>query len=223
MPNSVWSEDAFRSLLDEFSTDSFDVRDWKYEEEDFESEAEGYGVSDDDFAAAKRGLPRHLVGSFLRNCGIYAPLPNSASCAGLCIGTLNLIAQAKTGSRKTLAFGIPILEHISDNIEERFPKVVCMAPRTLVLAPIRELEKQAEKEIKGSAPYFNTVSAYGGVPYNMWQNVLSHAVDMVVGTPGIIIDLLNSNILNSGEVQYLVLDEADQMLAVGFEEDVEVM
>lgn len=96
-------------------------------------------------------------------------------------------------------------------------------PRVLVLAPTRELAKQVEKEIKESATYLSTVCVYGGVSYNVQQNALSRGVDVVVGTPGRIIDLVNGNSLQLGEVQYLVLDEADQMLAVGFEEDVEVI
>ena len=93
----------------------------------------------------------------------------------------------------------------------------------LVLAPTRELAKQVEKEIKESATYLNTVCVYGGVSYNIQQNALSRGVDVVMGTPGRIIDLINNGSLRLGEVQYLVLDEADQMLAVGFEEDVEVI
>jgi ATP-dependent RNA helicase DDX21 len=67
------------------------------------------------------------------------------------------------------------------------------------------------------------VCVYGGVSYNVQQNALSRGVDVVVGTPGRIIDLINGGSLQLGEVQYLVLDEADQMLAVGFEEDVETI
>ena len=96
-------------------------------------------------------------------------------------------------------------------------------PRVLVLAPTRELAKQVEKEIKESAPNLSTVCVYGGVSYITQQNALSRGVDVVVGTPGRIIDLINGNSLKLGEVEYLVLDEADQMLAVGFEEDVEVI
>lgn len=96
-------------------------------------------------------------------------------------------------------------------------------PRFLVLAPTRELAKQVEKEIKESAPYLNTVCVYGGVSYVTQQSALTRGVDVVVGTPGRIIDLINGNSLKLGEVQYLVLDEADQMLAVGFEDDVEVI
>ena len=93
----------------------------------------------------------------------------------------------------------------------------------MVLAPTRELAKQVEKEIKESAPNLSTVCVYGGVSYITQQNALSGGVDVVVGTPGRIIDLINGNSLKLGEVEYLVLDEADQMLAVGFEEDVEVI
>jgi len=96
-------------------------------------------------------------------------------------------------------------------------------PKALVLAPTRELAKQVEKEIQESAPYVKTVCVYGGVSYVTQQSALSRGVDVVVGTPGRIIDLLNGGSLTLSEVQYLVLDEADQMLAVGFEEDVEVI
>ena len=91
----------------------------------------------------------------------------------------------------------------------------------LVLAPTRELAKQVEKEIKESAPYLSTVCVYGGVSYTIQQNALTRGVDVVVGTPGRIIDLIEGRSLKLGEVEYLVLDEADQMLAVGFEEAVE--
>lgn len=77
--------------------------------------------------------------------------------------------------------------------------------------------------MKESAPYLSTICVYGGVSYNAQQNALSRGVDVVVGTPGRIIDLVKSKSLKLGEVEYLVLDEADQMLAVGFEEDVELI
>ncbi|RZR72178.1 hypothetical protein BHM03_00011037 [Ensete ventricosum] len=96
-------------------------------------------------------------------------------------------------------------------------------PRVLVLAPTRELAKQVEKEIDESAPYLSTVCVYGGVSYTVQKSALSRGVDVVVGTPGRIIDLINDNSLRLGEVDFLVLDEADRMLAVGFEEDVELI
>lgn len=94
-------------------------------------------------------------------------------------------------------------------------------PRALVLAPTRELAKQVEKEIQDSAPYLSTACVYGGMSYTAQQNALLRGVDVVVGTPGRLIDLIDRNNLKLGEVQFLVLDEADEMLKVGFEEDVE--
>lgn len=93
----------------------------------------------------------------------------------------------------------------------------------MVLAPTRELAKQVDKEIKESAPYLSTICVYGGVSYNTQQSALNRGVDVVVGTPGRIIDLIKNNSLRLAEIEFLVLDEADQMLAVGFEEDVEII
>lgn len=95
------------------------------------------------------------------------------------------------------------------------------APRALVLAPTRELAKQVEREFMESAPMLSTICVYGGVPISTQQRLLTRGVDVAVGTPGRIIDLINRGSLHLEEVRFLVLDEADQMLAVGFEEDVE--
>ncbi|KAE8706419.1 DEAD-box ATP-dependent RNA helicase 3 [Hibiscus syriacus] len=130
----------------------------------------------------------------------------------------DIIARAKTGTGKTLAFGIPIIKRLTEDATHRTSGRL---PRVLVLTPTRELAKQVEKEIKESASDLNTVCVYGGVSYSIQRNALSRGVDVVVGTPGRIIDLIESNYLKLGEVEYLVLDEADQMLAVGFEEAVE--
>lgn len=93
----------------------------------------------------------------------------------------------------------------------------------LVLAPTRELARQVEKEFYESAPTLDTLCVYGGSPISGQMNALDHGVDVVVGTPGRIIDLMKRGALNLSEVQVVVLDEADQMLAVGFEEAVEVI
>ncbi len=95
------------------------------------------------------------------------------------------------------------------------------APRALVLAPTRELAKQVEREFMESAPMLSTICVYGGVPISTQQRQLQRGVDIAVGTPGRIIDLIDRGSLQLQNVCFLVLDEADQMLAVGFEEDVE--
>lgn len=94
-------------------------------------------------------------------------------------------------------------------------------PLALVLAPTRELAKQVEKEFCDSAPNLDTICVYGGTPISSQMRQLDYGVDIAVGTPGRIIDLLNRGSLNLSEVQFVVLDEADQMLQVGFQEDVE--
>lgn len=93
----------------------------------------------------------------------------------------------------------------------------------LILAPTRELAKQVDKEFFESAPGLDTLCVYGGVPISRQMSSLDRGVDVVVGTPGRIIDLLKRGALNLAEIQFVVLDEADQMLNVGFAEDVETI
>lgn len=132
----------------------------------------------------------------------------------------DLIARAKTGTGKTLAFGIPILDRIIKENEKR-TRGYGRAPLSVVLAPTRELAKQVENELKESAPSIEVVCLYGGVSIETQVRQIQRGVDVAVGTPGRVIDLLDRGSLNLREVQYFVLDEADRMLAVGFEEDVE--
>lgn len=92
-----------------------------------------------------------------------------------------------------------------------------------MLAPTRELARQVEKEFRDSAPSLDTICVYGGTPIGRQMRELDYGVDIAVGTPGRIIDLLKRGALNLSEVQFVVLDEADQMLQVGFAEDVETI
>ncbi|KAL3735432.1 hypothetical protein ACJRO7_024547 [Eucalyptus globulus] len=109
------------------------------------------------------------------------------------------------------SFRDSILKHLTDGDEHRSLRCGRL-PRVLALAPTRELAKQVEKEIKESTPYLNTVCVYGGVSYITQQSVLSQGFDVVVRTPGRIIDLINGNSLKLGEVEFLVLDEVDQIM-----------
>ncbi|PSS00330.1 DEAD-box ATP-dependent RNA helicase [Actinidia chinensis var. chinensis] len=220
-PNSsVLSEEAFKGL-GRFDKNSLNVSDSEYESDTDTTTFSG-DESKDELAIANLGLPRLLVES-LESRGITSLFPIQRAVLVPALEGRDIIARAKTGTGKTLAFGIPIIKRLSEDDQEiRSPRRGRL-PRVLVLAPTRELAKQVEKEIKDSAPYLNTVCVYGGVSYNTQQNALSRGVDVVVGTPGRIIDLIKSSSLKLGEVQFLVLDEADQMLAVGFEEDVEMI
>ncbi|KAL5767014.1 hypothetical protein ACOSQ2_013797 [Xanthoceras sorbifolium] len=217
-PNSVLSEEAFKGLGD-FSKNStsFDSDD-----ENYDSQSDEVADGDDELALSKLGLPDRLVQS-LEKRGITHLFPIQRAVLVPALQGKDLIARAKTGTGKTLAFGIPILKRLTEDLEQTPSTRRGKLPKVLVLAPTRELAKQVDKEIKESAPYLNTVCVYGGVSYNTQQSALTRGVDVVVGTPGRIIDLIKTNSLRLGEIEYLVLDEADQMLAVGFEEDVETI
>ncbi|PWZ53621.1 DEAD-box ATP-dependent RNA helicase 3, chloroplastic [Zea mays] len=216
-PNSVLSEHAFKRL--QLGSDDEDG------EGPYGSDAdEGFEAGEGDneeLAIARLGLPDELVAT-LEKRGITHLFPIQRAVLIPALEGRDLIARAKTGTGKTLAFGIPMIKQLIEQDDGRITRRG-RTPRVLVLAPTRELAKQVEKEIKESAPKLGTVCVYGGVSYNVQQNALSRGVDVVVGTPGRIIDLINGGSLQLGEVQYLVLDEADQMLAVGFEEDVETI
>ncbi len=147
----------------------------------------------------------------------------------------DVVARAKTGTGKTLAFSLPIVEKFLREDEEennrgdedgegtRRRGSRDKRPRCIVLAPTRELAQQVEREIYSLAPSFETLTVYGGAPIGPQESKLRRGVDFVVGTPGRVMDLLNRGTLDLSRVQHVVLDEADQMLAVGFEEDVETI
>ncbi|KAK3145600.1 hypothetical protein QOZ80_3BG0255010 [Eleusine coracana subsp. coracana] len=218
-PNSVLSEHAFKRL--QLGRDDEDEEEYGSEGEEGGEAVVGFEGDKEELAIARLGLPDELVAT-LEKRGITHLFPIQRAVLIPALEGRDLIARAKTGTGKTLAFGIPMIKQLIEE-DDRQSMRRGRTPRVLVLAPTRELAKQVEKEIKESAPKLSTVCVYGGVSYNVQQNALSRGVDVVVGTPGRIIDLINGGSLQLGEVRYLVLDEADQMLAVGFEEDVETI
>eukprot|EP00250_Pteridium_aquilinum_P005217 c15347_g1_i1 orf=588-2879(+) len=165
------------------------------------------------------GLRPELVEA-LRKRGITNLFPIQEAVLKPASEGIDLIGRARTGTGKTLAFGIPIIQSLLEE-NERERRRFSRNPRVLVLAPTRELAMQVEKEFMESAPNLSTLCVYGGVSIVAQQRKLQRGVDIIVGTPGRVIDLIERGSLGLSEVRYLVLDEADQMLAVGFEEDVE--
>ncbi|KAK4491323.1 hypothetical protein RD792_002059 [Penstemon davidsonii] len=219
--SSVLSEEAFKGI-GRFGKDVV-VNDFSESEyEDEEQMGKIKALDKDELDMTKIGLPKRLVDT-LEKRGITQLFPIQRAVLVPALEGRDIIARAKTGTGKTLAFGIPILKGLDDADQERGSMRRRKLPKVLVLAPTRELAKQVEKEFQESAPYLNTVCIYGGVSYVTQKSALSRGVDVVVGTPGRVIDLINNKSLELGEVQFLVLDEADQMLAVGFEEDVELI
>ena len=131
-------------------------------------------------------------------------------------GKNNVIGQAQTGTGKTAAFGIPLIERLDEKAND---------VQALVLTPTRELALQVCNEIdslKGNKR-LNLLPVYGGVSIGNQIRALKRRVDLVVGTPGRIIDHLNRGTLDISKIKYLVIDEADEMLDMGFIEDVETI
>ncbi len=129
-------------------------------------------------------------------------------------GSKDVIGQAQTGTGKTAAFGIPILE---------FGERSNAGPGALILAPTRELSMQIAEELnsmKGDHP-MRIAAFYGGQNIGIQLKILSSGVDVVIGTPGRIIDLMERKKLNFDKIRFAVLDEADEMLDMGFIEDIE--
>lgn len=128
----------------------------------------------------------------------------------------DLIGRAKTGSGKTLAFSLPVIEKImQDGVQPRGN------PKCIVLCPTRELAKQVEKEFQASGPSLNVACLYGGVSAGDQMRLLRKGMDVVIGTPGRIMDLMDRGALSLSDIRFFILDEADMMLSVGFEEDVD--
>ncbi|PKI44604.1 hypothetical protein CRG98_034959 [Punica granatum] len=190
-----------------------------YASYDEEKVAKGGNSGEEGLEIAKLGIAPEIV-SALAEKGITKLFPIQRAVLEPAMQGRDMIGRAKTGTGKTLAFGIPIMDKITKfNAKHGRGR----NPLALVLAPTRELARQVEKEFYETASNLDTICVYGGTPISRQMNQLNYGVDVVVGTPGRIIDLLKRGALNLEEVKFVVLDEADQMLAVGFEEDVETI
>eukprot|EP00047_Mylnosiga_fluctuans_P003266 m.228297 g.228297 ORF g.228297 m.228297 type:complete len:729 (-) comp11723_c0_seq1:1205-3391(-) len=130
----------------------------------------------------------------------------------------DVVAKARTGTGKTLSFVLPLLEALVRGS----PSGKGRKPRVLVLAPTRELAKQTCEEFdKTSRGQIRTACIYGGASYMDQESQLTRGVDVIVGTPGRIIDLIDRGTLGLSHIRHVVLDEADRMLEMGFEQDVD--
>lgn len=132
----------------------------------------------------------------------------------------DILATAETGTGKTAAFMLPALTRIAE-----MPRLGVAAPRVLVLAPTRELAKQVTDAARKYAKFMklNIVDVVGGMPYREQLRLLSRPVDVVVATPGRLIDHVSRRRLDLESVEVLILDEADRMLDMGFHDDVETI
>lgn len=136
----------------------------------------------------------------------------------------DIVVRSRTGTGKTLAFGIPIIESLIRKASDRSnPK--SLFPRLLILEPTRELAVQVSKELSSVfAPQGISVAPiFGGVSVGVQEQELRNGVDVVVGTPGRLLDLISRGSLNLHDISHIVLDEGDTMLEMGFQKDVETI
>lgn len=147
--------------------------------------------------------------------GFEAPTSIQSRCIPSILSKRDLVGQAQTGTGKTAAFGIPALQNANKGSK---------TPSVLILCPTRELAIQVTGELIKLAKYVDgvyTVPVYGGQPISRQLKALKKGAQIVVGTPGRVIDHLKRGTLKLGSLQMLVLDEADEMLNMGFREDIE--
>ncbi|WP_446034999.1 DEAD/DEAH box helicase, partial [Streptomyces olivaceus] len=163
----------------------------------------------------------------LEAVGIITPFPIQELTLPVALSGTDVIGQAKTGTGKTLGFGLPLLERVTvpADVEagRAAPESLTDAPQALVVVPTRELCQQVTNDLltAGKARNVRVLAIYGGRAYEPQVEALKKGVDVIVGTPGRLLDLAGQKKLSLKHVRCLVLDEADEMLDLGFLPDVE--
>lgn len=171
-------------------------------------------------AFADLGLGAGIVGA-LTGLGASDPFPIQAAAIPEVIAGRDVLGRGRTGSGKTIAFAAPIVELLLRNRPER--RAVGRPPRALILAPTRELAAQIDRTVQavGKAVGIFTTTVVGGVRQGTQVRALERGVDILIGTPGRIEDLVAQRHLDLGRVEIAVLDEADHMCELGFVEPVQ--
>jgi superfamily II DNA/RNA helicase len=154
----------------------------------------------------------------LEAAGFAEPTPIQAAALPVMLAGNDMIGSAQTGTGKTAAFMLPALNRLAE-VKQPRPR----GPRVLVLAPTRELASQILEATRklGKFLRLHTVSVLGGMPYRVQLRELSRPIDVMVATPGRLIDLIDRKAVNLSDLELLVLDEADRMLDMGFIDAVE--
>jgi superfamily II DNA/RNA helicase len=156
--------------------------------------------------------------------GFKSPFPIQEMVLPIALGDGDVIGQAKTGTGKTLAFGIPLIERVIAPLDKEWEQLAAKGlPQVLVVVPTRELCLQVTKDIEELTGNrgIRTLAVYGGRAFEPQIEALEKGIEIVVGTPGRLLDLYRQGQLKLKEVTRVVLDEADEMLDLGFLPDVE--
>ena len=158
---------------------------------------------------------RHDIVNAISDLGFQNPTPiQENSIPVLLSGSNDFVGLAQTGTGKTAAFGLPLLELVDFKQN---------TPQALVLCPTRELCLQITNDVNNFAknmPNVHVVAVYGGASISDQLRSIKRGVQIVVATPGRMLDILSRNAIDFSNIQYVVLDEADEMLNMGFQEDI---
>ncbi len=155
------------------------------------------------------GVPDEIA-AVLERSGIATPFDIQAAAIPDALAGRDVLARAPTGSGKTLAFGLPLVAQVGKGTSRR--------PRALILSPTRELAEQIRRELEplAAAKGRNVLAVYGGVGMNPQRSALQRGVDILVACPGRLTDLIEQGCVNLGDVDQVVIDEADRMADMGF-------
>ena len=169
------------------------------------------------------GLDQRLI-SKLNELDYQQATPIQLAAIPEILGGHDVMAGAQTGTGKTAAFALPILQKLIDSLATQAPenKVQCQCPQALVLTPTRELAQQVFScfESYGANTDIQAAIAYGGVSLNTQIKTIKQGVSIVVATPGRLLDLLHKECIKLDQIKFLVFDEADRMLDMGFIDDI---
>lgn len=162
------------------------------------------------------GLPEFILKA-VSDLGFETPSPIQQACIPHLLNGKDVLGMAQTGSGKTAAFSLPLLAQI--NVEAKHPQMLVMAPTRELAIQVADACDQFIKHIQG----IRVVTLYGGQRYDIQLRALKQGAQVVVGTPGRILDHIRRGTLDLSELRFIVLDEADEMLRMGFIDDVETV
>ncbi|MFP7664926.1 MAG: DEAD/DEAH box helicase [Corynebacterium pyruviciproducens] len=200
--------------IDDESVDTDSAAPSESDDEDARAAETSEGTDSNDLSFDKLGLPSDILEA-VKKVGFETPSPIQARTIPALMEGRDVVGLAQTGTGKTAAFALPILARIDKSNR---------TPQALVLAPTRELALQVADAFQEFADHvggINVLPIYGGQAYGIQLSGLRRGAHIIVGTPGRVIDHLEKGSLDISHLDYLVLDEADEMLNMGFQEDVE--
>uniref|UniRef100_A0AC35GVC0 RNA helicase n=1 Tax=Panagrolaimus sp. PS1159 TaxID=55785 RepID=A0AC35GVC0_9BILA len=205
----------------EKSLDEMRPRDWRIFREDFNIAIKGGKIPNPLRNWEEAGLPKEVYDTILA-VGYKEPSPIQRQAIPIGLQNRDIIGVAETGSGKTAAFLIPLLVWINQLPKPAVADMLDAGPYAIIMAPTRELALQIEEEAKkfGERLGTKTVSVIGGASREDQAMLMRRGVDIIIATPGRLLDILDNQYISLNQCSYVIMDEADRMLDMGFEQEV---